>query len=341
MATQDEPEDLVSVTQINVGNEDGGQITLDINGKQIAVSVFPDNDSQNIKHDLVNLFIKAISDEFEDEYDDLVDEILDLILDAGDAMFRQVAPPSSSASNPLGETLHSLLYPETIHFRFDIVDTKPVIVPITANESYEADEHFDQEDSAPDFQIDAELPQYPSNEIQVLESLVSGGTVCRVMVNGKEMLCKAQTMGLLHQNLERELSALQKIKASTKPIRIPRLIGYVKNAENGHVVGLLREWISTGDRGGRLSDVCSNADKERREKWAVQIRETVDQLHKMGLVWGDAKATNIIVDNNDDAWLIDLGGGWTLGWVDMELAETEEGDNQAVKAIYKLLGVDQ
>lgn len=38
-------------------------------------------------------------------------------------------------------------------------------------------------------------------------------------------------------------------------------------------------------------------------------RETIEKLHKVGVVWGDAKADNILIDKNDDAWEIDFGGG--------------------------------
>lgn len=173
---------------------------------------------------------------------------------------------------------------------------------------------------------------------------MGGGAVRRVLVNDQEMLCKARKTGLLDQNLERELVSLQTIKAfsrESKSIRIPKLIGYVKHAENGHIIGLLREWIPSGVLGGCLKDMCaSTTGKERKEKWAAQIRETVDQLHDMRLVWGDGKPNNVIIDNEDGAWLIDLAGGWTDGWVDEEIADTVEGDEQAVRNIFKFLGVE-
>ena len=54
---------------------------------------------------------------------------------------------------------------------------------------------------------------------------------------------------------------------------------------------------------------------------------------------GDGKASNIIIDDQDNAWLIDFGGGWTEGWVDKEVADTVEGDEQAVNSIVNSLGV--
>lgn len=81
--------------------------------------------------------------------------------------------------------------------------------------------------------------------------------------------------------------------------------------------------------------VCS---AETRQKWASQIRDTVEQMHQIGVVWGDGKASNVIIDEEENAWLIDFGGGWTDGWVDEELADSVEGDNQAVSRIMNFLG---
>ena len=45
----------------------------------------------------------------------------------------------------------------------------------------------------------------------------------------------------------------------------------------------------------------------------------------------------MIVDERDDAWLVDLGGGWTEGWVSEDLADTMEGDEQAISRIEHFL----
>lgn len=72
---------------------------------------------------------------------------------------------------------------------------------------------------------------------------------------------------------------------------------------------------------------------ERREKWANQMIQTAEQIHKIGVIWGDAKAANILIDEDDNAWLVDFGGSWTAGWVDSELAGTIPGDLQGLRKI--------
>ena len=73
--------------------------------------------------------------------------------------------------------------------------------------------------------------------------------------------------------------------------------------------------------------------KLRRKKWAGQIRSIVQQLHDIGVVWGDAKPGNILIGKKDNAWIIDFGGSWTEGWVDPELTDSMKGDLQALKRI--------
>jgi tRNA A-37 threonylcarbamoyl transferase component Bud32 len=55
------------------------------------------------------------------------------------------------------------------------------------------------------------------------------------------------------------------------------------------------------------------------------------QLHEAGIVWGDAKPDNALIDKNDDAWIIDFGGGYTQGFVEREKARTIEGGLQGLE----------
>lgn len=75
--------------------------------------------------------------------------------------------------------------------------------------------------------------------------------------------------------------------------------------------------------------------EESRRQWITQIQHTVQALHDADIIWGDAKAGNILVDKNGkgDAWVIDFGGGYTQGWVDREKANTVEGDLQGLGRI--------
>jgi serine/threonine protein kinase len=63
----------------------------------------------------------------------------------------------------------------------------------------------------------------------------------------------------------------------------------------------------------------------------------VSLLHDNGIIWGDAKADNFMVDANDELWIIDFGGSYTEGWVDPDISETLEGDDMGLEKIQAAL----
>lgn len=81
--------------------------------------------------------------------------------------------------------------------------------------------------------------------------------------------------------------------------------------------------------------------QKQREKWSEQIYFDLKRLHSIGVCWGDAKVGNIILDKESNPWLIDFGGGYTNGWVDAPLANSEEGDLQGLQRIMKFLDVSK
>src|SRR5690606_36228905 len=119
--------------------------------------------------------------------------------------------------------------------------------------------------------------------------------------------------GLIGTSVGRELECLQEARRLPPPerdttIRIPQLLGYVRHADTDRVVGLLRQWVP----GRRLRDIDVPAmPAQHRQKWIRQIRDAVHALHARETIWGDVKAANVVIDEQDDAWLIHFGGGWT------------------------------
>jgi serine/threonine protein kinase len=98
---------------------------------------------------------------------------------------------------------------------------------------------------------------------------------------------------------------------------------------------MLFTWI---DKKSVLSRAkAEESSPELRQRWATQITRSLAELHKHSIIWGDAKAENILIDRNDDAWIIDFGGSYTVGWVDKEKAGTLEGDMQGLSKILEML----
>lgn len=121
-----------------------------------------------------------------------------------------------------------------------------------------------------------------------------------------------------------------------KSLRVLIIRGLMQyREETDQICGLLLTYVKHDET---LAFVDINETPlERRIKWISKIRQTIDKLHSEGIVWGDVKPDNILVDDNDDLWLIDFGGSFTYGWVDEDKAETIEGDCQGMERIVQFL----
>ncbi|KNG82849.1 hypothetical protein ANOM_008635 [Aspergillus nomiae NRRL 13137] len=121
-------------------------------------------------------------------------------------------------------------------------------------------------------------------------------------------------------------------------IRVPALHAVVRDESGSVLIGLLLSWIECGTE--NLECILMSEmplSSSLREKWRMQITTTVTKLHEAGIVWGDAKAANILIDSKDNAWIIDFGGGFTEGWVEKSQMDTIEGDLTALVIIEELL----
>ena len=340
----------IALLSIDAGDGDGAGLVFDYNDKRISISVFPStfqplSDGQSDKHGclagncLVDLLGRAVSTENDEEYEEVTDEALDIILDAGKILFAETRF-RPSATQPTKE-LHSLLYPELLFFRLLTSSGKVSLTPIDPKEAYACRGLVPNADPTSNVTIKDGLPRYSTKEIIIEEIFLRGeeGIACRVLVDSEVMFCKAWSAGLSNLQLERELAKLQKIRDADLhkrlPIRVPRLLGYVTHPEAGCVLGLLREWLP----GRRLEAIDISAiPEQRRRKWASQTRETVEQLRKIGVTWGEGRVRSIIVDTDDDAWLIGLAGRQAE---DEELANTVEGHKQAVGRVMRFLGFEK
>ncbi|RMJ09585.1 hypothetical protein BHE90_005954 [Fusarium euwallaceae] len=335
----------VEIISMNAGDDESADVTFEYNSRRITLSLFasPDQTQENLEDRLIRLLNEAIVAD-DKEYDAITDQIYDIIMGLGRIPFSRIAPLSTSLPS---KDLHSLLYPETFDYRLQTVDGVASIFPINPDEAVSVPNTGPNPEVVTEFQPIKTIPRYSSRDVHVQEVLVSGyGTVCKAHVGSQTMLCKAQNQGLENPSLERELVAMQKIWNACSglgvSILVPHLQGYVTFADSRDIIGLLRDWVLPSSYGSTLRDMDIVAvPKELKKKWSDQIRETVDKLHELSVIWGDGKASNVVVDQENNIWLIDFAGGWTKGWVDEELADSMEGDNQAVRNITRFLGVEE
>ncbi|KAL4904459.1 hypothetical protein BDW74DRAFT_154898 [Aspergillus multicolor] len=123
-------------------------------------------------------------------------------------------------------------------------------------------------------------------------------------------------------------------------IRAPRVVGLigVDTEWGGLLITKIPTVFQLGQYGGRRDHLKPSLSDRRR--WYAQISDAVHALHRRGLIWGDAKPDNVVIDEKGDAVLLDFEGGWTRDWIDDELEGTKEGDLQALKRIRTFLKLD-
>ncbi len=140
------------------------------------------------------------------------------------------------------------------------------------------------------------------------------------------------------QAIKREIKILHNIAklGLHHKIRVPRLLGLVAYEDNStEIMGILLSNIS--DPKPLTTLLSSDVPENQRLRWADDSKDMVKILHENGFVWGDAKADNFLVDENNDLWIIDFGGSYTEGWVNPELAETKDGDKMGIEKIVDAL----
>ncbi|OBT38930.1 hypothetical protein VE00_10562 [Pseudogymnoascus sp. WSF 3629] len=259
------------------------------------------------------------------------------------------------------EYLHSYLYPQWF------------VLEATVDESSHVRPHFKKALSRQEFipsgdylgfldpylspLLALELNTYSSRQVQVL-TYTSRQVPSKVLVGDTVYFFKPWVSDRAHgyyelQSYTKMLAVVRASPTLLADAQICRLHGLVIDKDDDvlqhyhldsneegfsgtRLVGLLLTYI---ENKGTLEDLApwSDCTNEDRFRWSAQIRESVKCLHAAGVVWGDAKPDNVLVDNEDNACLIDFGGSFTPGWVDADKRETVEGDWQGVQRINEWL----
>ncbi|GKU09159.1 unnamed protein product [Fusarium langsethiae] len=301
------------------------ELVVMCNSKRFVIRLHADNFSESPKLKESYLFFLKVAEEF--ELDDVtVEDFWDWIVNPLLPIFRKLPTPDKSAP----PTLNEFFNPETFVYTLRAVsgELMPVLERDRQHESLFGISLTDE--------FCTPLVSFDPSEVQICQENVVGPpshTPRKVFLNdGTIAFLKLVRRGD-KQFLKNELDTYRKIDRAQldNKLRISRLRGLVQN-NDGVIFGLLLTYIDCG----RVTLSCSvqpGTQVAQREKWVAQIQEIVGQLHDAGIVWGDAKPDNILIDRNQDAWVIDFGGGYTEGWVPKSLAGTMEGDRIALKKI--------
>ncbi|KAJ4983872.1 protein kinase domain-containing protein [Stagonosporopsis vannaccii] len=119
-----------------------------------------------------------------------------------------------------------------------------------------------------------------------------------------------------------EINALSTLQDSKSVIQFE---GVIVDETGELIKGLLISYAREGALVDMIYDFKHQLAWERREKWARQIVEGLSEIHEAGFVQGDFTLSNIVVDGNDDAKIIDINRrGCPVGWEPPELARLIE-----------------
>lgn len=150
------------------------------------------------------------------------------------------------------------------------------------------------------------------------------GFVYKVSVNNKMYIKKEIPGPDAVEEFLYEINALSSLQDSKSVIKFE---GIIVDEKNELIKGLL---ISYADQGALVDLIYDykNSDHmpwERRERWSRQIVEGLSEIHEAGFVQGDFTLSNIVIDNHDDAKIIDINRrGCPVGWEPPELARLIE-----------------
>ncbi|KAK5053969.1 hypothetical protein LTR84_001931 [Exophiala bonariae] len=277
----------------------------------------------------------AESDGDEDLLDRCVEDLVDLVISECKYTLYSFV---DSVKKPNGEhpSLEDHLYPKTSYLQLKILDGQ--LKAVEMNDPSEFAGQYLPTPLSAEFTPQAMTSLTPSVDIAFIQNLYAN-KVLKVSEDGKVRVFKSANEANEYQ-LEREILVLQQISEKWKldqPIqpRVPRFLGLVTS--RGRIMGMLEEFID----GTELAQIgADKASPAQCQKWKLQIEQSVSQLHENGIVWGDVKMANIMIDKADDAWLIDFGGSWTDGWIDKDLKETIEGDLQGLSKVVAILNGD-
>jgi serine/threonine protein kinase len=313
------------------GWDHGYEFTIICNTKIfiVTVNVKPENTRTN---GLIAKFHKENIADDDDAAHFTQCDILDILDEAGWETFAAIAPAVDKGSQKAPADLCSSLNPEIFYLEYHEDDGLASVRPKSPPPVFA--KYLKLNDLL-------HLPHYSAREIVVIEKIFAGiGYIAKVSVNGQEMCCNCVKRNTIIA-IQREYECLQKVTMSkvASSVQTPKLLGFVTDNDE-RVVGILETFIPHAQNLSRIEGGINGISEAQRQDWAGQIKDMIETLHEIDVIWGDAKPQNVLIHSETNAcYLVDFGGSWTDGWVDETLKETRQGDKQGLEKIIQYLGV--
>lgn len=322
---------LNEVTSIDYGIKDDCEITFKCNTTFFIVLLSMQSPVGSIERNYLESLNRSLESGQEEESKQIFTELEDLLASLCQPWFREFAT-DRPASTPPVTSLYRTLYLEKLQLRLKTIKNAATLeveeAPRTSKPNSFRNETFKL------------LPTYKPSEVEILATL-KNYTVFKALIRESTVCVKVIGYQSSTESIRREIGLLQQIsEAQLDPrLRTPTLLGLISCEENSDLVlGLVMDYVEPGALESDLSNLALEPIPQiQRDTWARQISDDLNRLHDLGLVWGDAKAANIIFDKNCDPWIIDFGGGYTDGWVDEGLVDSISGDLQGLGKIIDIM----
>lgn len=161
-----------------------------------------------------------------------------------------------------------------------------------------------------------QCPRFRESEVEFDSHL--SGFVYKVRVGG-QLLIKKEIPG--PDTVDEFLYEVNALDALYGAHSVVQLRGLITDEEETTVKGLLISYASRGALVDMIYDYTGELPWHQREKWARQIVEGLSNIHEAGFVQGDFTLSNIVIDDDEDAQIIDINRrGCPVGWEPPELS---------------------
>ncbi len=161
-----------------------------------------------------------------------------------------------------------------------------------------------------------QCPRFPESSLQFDSHL--SGFVYKVKIDDCVFIKKEIPGPDTVEEFLYEINALHALCGSNSVIKFG---GVIVDDEDKVVKGLIISFAEQGALVDLLYDLKARLPWERRERWAKQIVQGLSEIHEGGFVQGDFTLSNIVIDHNDDAKIIDINRrGCPVGWEPPEIA---------------------
>ena len=166
--------------------------------------------------------------------------------------------------------------------------------------------------------------QYKESELHFDEHM--SGFVYRVNV-GKHTWIKKEIPG--PDSVDEFLYEVNALSELVDAKNVIQLQGLVVNEDKSLIKGLL---LSYAERGALIDIIYDSKEGhiprvswDMREQWAKQIVRGLSNIHEAGFVQGDFTLSNIVIDEKDEAQIIDINRrGCPVGWESPEMVPLVE-----------------